>query len=185
MASRWRLAPWWTTRLFRFASRSASRSSGLLGAIDPIRNPRNPRRLKEYAFLFGVTGAASVYGLLHHAATYSFSHDYFRVIKGVRAASFFPQVAKLALMAGWTAGLVVGLVLLVANNPSRRMPQLPYSRLALHLLWPLLASPFLASVLGVAALLRPDPWVHGLSIDAAASRDPSEIGAVWAIHLGT
>ena len=42
---------------------------GALGAIDRIRNPRNPTRLREYGFLFGVTGAVMLYGLLPDAVT--------------------------------------------------------------------------------------------------------------------
>lgn len=158
---------------------------GVLGAIDVVRHPRNPKRLKEYAFLFAVTGAAMLHALLHDAVTYALSPDYFRVVKGLPARSFFPEVAKLAAMAGWTAGLAVGLTLLVANNPLPRLAQLPYSSLAHELRWPLGGSVLLAATLGSAAELWPRPWVRLLALGGLPIEAPHHVAMVWAVHIGT
>jgi hypothetical protein len=154
---------------------------GVLGVIDVVRNPQNPKRLKEYAFLFGVTAIVMLFGLVHDAVTFSLSPDYFRVIKGIRSGSFFPDVAQLALAASWTVGLVIGLAFLVANNPSERWPQLPYRRLARHLLWPAVMAPLLAVFMAVATRLAPE-WVAE-RLGSSALR--ADVATVWVAHIGT
>jgi len=143
----------------------------VLAAIDLVRHPKNPTRIKEYGFLFAVTGATMVHGLVHDLVTWSFSPEYFAVGKGLGdcADSFFPEVAALALKASWSAGLFIGLVLLIANNPSKRRPQLPYRRLARFVLWPLACSVGAAVVAGLASYLS----------------GAAEFSQVWAIHIGT
>ncbi len=158
---------------------------GVLGAIDLARNPENPKRLKEYIFLFSVTGAVMLYGLAHDRITFALSPEYFRVVKGLRAESFFPEVAELALMASWTAGLVIGLALLVANNPAERLPQLPYRRLAGYLGWPAVVSVAFAVASYVAVGIEPRWTIETLAIDEMPIERPGALAAVWAAHIGT
>ncbi|MEM9070246.1 MAG: hypothetical protein AAGE52_17195 [Myxococcota bacterium] len=148
---------------------------GALGARDWIKHPENPARLKEYVFLFSVTALTMLYGLAHDAITFFISPTYFRLFKGIPATSFFPDVARLALMASWTAGLAIGLVLLIANNPSAKYPQLSYRRLSALLLWPLAGALVFAVVGGsFGPLFLELPWDAGPR--------PTR---VWGIHLGT
>lgn len=157
----------------------------VLGAIDVLRNPRNPKRLKEYAFLFAVTGAVMLYGLGHDAVTFTLSPEYFHAVKGLRTPTFFPDVAKLALMASWTAGLAIGLVLLVANNPSPTLPQLRYPRLARYVEWPLGCS-LLADAAAVAiALVWPRWCADVLDVDARETRASASVALVWCIHIAS
>lgn len=143
---------------------------GVLGIRDLVRNPDNPKRLKEYAFLFGVTLVVMGYGLAHDAVTFAISPRYYREEKLLAVVDFFPDVAVLALQASWTAGLGVGLAILVANNPSKRAPQLPYKRLAWFLLLPLTCSPLVAATFGGLARLV---WQFDLK------------STVHLIHIGT
>ena len=158
---------------------------GVLGVIDAVRNPQNPERLKEYAFLFAVTVAAMLYGLVHDATTFSLSPEYFSAVKGLRAPSFFPDVAQLALRASWTVGLAIGLTFLIANNPCKQRPQLPYSRLARHLGWPIVAAPTFAAFLAVASMVAPQWSSRALGVTALEVQDFGTVAMVWAVHLGT
>lgn len=157
---------------------------GVLGMVDLVRHPRNPRRLKEYAFLFGVTGAVMLYGLAHDAVTFAIAPEYFTVLKGLGEEAAFVDVARLALMATWTAGLAIGLALLVANNPSRRLPRLGYRALASELRW-LAASPAVAIACGAGTALFPQATVRLLDVGAWPVRHPEEVAIAWAIHVGS
>ncbi len=157
----------------------------VLGAIDLRRNPEDPRRLKEYAFLFGVTGATMLYGLAHDAVTFAIAPEYFVVMKGLGHAARFGDVARLALMASWTAGLAVGLGLLVANHPSPRFAQLGYRHLARFLLGPLAGAVAAALGLGGLALAFPVRAIATLGLAADSLRDPAPTAVVWAAHIGT
>ena len=81
-------------------------------------------------------------GLVHDLVTYSIFSEYFSIGKGIDEAEvgFGWPVVRLALMASWSAGLFIGLALLVANNPKRRLTQLNYRDLATRLVWPLVRS---------------------------------------------
>ena len=158
---------------------------GALGAWDLRRNPSNPRRLKEYAFLFGVALATMLYALAHDAVTFALGDEYFRVVKGLESRHFDLAVAGLALKAGWTAGLVIGLVFVVANNPSKRWRQLSYRDLTRQLAWPLLSSPFAALLLGLWAHARPDAWIDALDIAWLRADSLADVVRVWAVHIGS
>jgi len=84
----------WSIRLVLGLSALAA-----LALVDLYKNPKNPRRVKEYGFLFAVTGLTMVYGLLVDTVTYSVSREYFFVGKGLESAraGFFPDVALMAL----------------------------------------------------------------------------------------
>jgi len=123
---------------------------GALLALELWRRPREPRRLKEYSFLFGMTIVTMLYGVVHDFVTWSICRDYYVVGKGIPSAShgYTLDVVKLAMKATWTAGLLGAAVLLVANNPDRQGRQLPYPNLIAMALLPLLASVLLEGALG-------------------------------------
>lgn len=87
-------------------------------------------RARELGVLFGAALGAMAYALAHDAVTWSISREYFSIGKGLpEAATSFAPVARLALLAGWSAGLAVGLALVIANNPASA-PRLPERELA-------------------------------------------------------
>jgi len=122
------------------------------------KHPDNPTRVREYAFLFGVTGAAMVYGVLHDIVTYHLSPEYYIYGKGIYSArgGWNSDIAKLALQATWTAGLIGGAAMLMANNPGKRHAPIAYPRLLRLALIPLGASVAAEITVGMIAWLNAD-----------------------------
>jgi hypothetical protein len=159
----------------------------VLAIVDLVRHPHNPTRAKEYGFLFAVTGAAMAYGVLHDIVTYSISWEYFAVGKNVPEAAdgFGWSVIRLALMASWSAGLFVGLVLLIANNPRSGLHKLAYRRLARKLLWPLGGTVGASVICGVVGMAFAPTLVMRLGLDDLRLHDPHSFVIVSSIHAGT
>jgi hypothetical protein len=159
----------------------------VLAVVDIVRHPRNPTRVKEYGFLFAVTSATMIYGLVHDFVTYSISWEYFAIGKGIpeAASGFGWPVVRLALMASWSAGLFIGVVFLIANNPSPRMPQMPYSILTRYLVLPLCCSLAVPVVLGIATHLASKSLIDGLALRGLALENPRSFVTVSGIHAGT
>lgn len=147
-------------------------------------NPTNPRRPKEYAFLFGATAFAVAYGALHDFVTWSISRDYFVYGKKIPAAAerFFPEVMQLGMAATWSVGLLSAALVLVANNPDKSGRQLPYPRLIRHALIPLVASIVMEATFGIVAACFGDTLI-GYFTGRAVTSQPAFL-AVWAMHLG-
>ena len=124
-----------------------------LAIWDLARKGRQATRWKEYAFLFAATAAAMAYGLANDMITVTISPLYF--IEHERLPLDTPNVrgiaAVVAMKATWSLGLVLGAVLLIANNPMRGRAQLPYRKLYLKLLCPFIAAGTMAFVFGAAA----------------------------------
>jgi len=100
-------------------------------AADVRKHGRASRRLREYGFIAFVTVGAMAFGLLHDAVIYTLSPEYYIVGKRLPGAAdgFFPDIALLALQATWTAGLIGGVVLVMANNPSPERERVSWRRL--------------------------------------------------------
>jgi hypothetical protein len=152
-----------------------------------VRGVGGRARLAEYAFLLGSGCLGAGYALLHDLCTYALCPAYFVVGKGVSSAAlgFWPDVAWLAARAGWSAGLVVGCVLLFSNNPHPRRGQLSYDRLAPALTWPVVVSIPIAVVCGCSG-----PWLLGSFVDArfltqVGVVDPQRFLATWGVHIGS
>ncbi|MGA2498476.1 MAG: hypothetical protein ABSH20_12080 [Tepidisphaeraceae bacterium] len=153
------------------------------------------RRWREYVFLLAAAGIAILYGLVNDQLTVSISWEYFYYGKGIdQVIGIEPppmgalrwEAFKIGLKATWTAGLVAGVVLLMANNPSRRRPQLPmktlYRLLAIMLIGPIIGG-IVGGLLGraglparfsaeLADLVRLNLW------------RPGQFQCVYGIHLG-
>lgn len=113
----------------------------LLAWWDVRRKGPEAKRWREYVFLLATVAASMVYAGLSDQISSAVSWEYFYYHDpGIAAAmgSHLPPAAatvhweamKLGLRAGWTPGLLVGVILLLANNPSRTRPQLTYATLA-------------------------------------------------------
>jgi hypothetical protein len=110
-----------------------------LAITDLHRNGKRARRWREYAFLAAVVAIAMLYGIINDQITSAISWEYFYYGKELspilgpqtppdRAAMRW-QAAKVGMQATWTVGLILGSVLLIANNPSKSKPQLTFPRL--------------------------------------------------------
>lgn len=142
--------------------------------------------MREYAFLLSTTALSVSFAVAHDEITATLSPAYFLVAKGLQndPRPFRSAVAFLAVRASYWVGLVLGTALLVANNPSRRRPQLGYP-----LLFRLTGLPIGAAVLG-ASLVGPffrfaDLGLHSTAVAYAGQAGAPDFLLVWGIHAGT
>ena len=190
---------WWLYSDAGLAARVAI-GVGVLAVLagwDVYRNGARATRWREYLFLVACVAVALVYGALNDQVTTTVSWEYFAYGKGVADAlppgeppnspAFRWEAAKVGMKATWSAGLIVGVALLIANNPRRdRRPRLSYGRL-FRLVPLVFAAVVLAAIcLGVAGylgaflpvnedfreMLRRDQW------------RPRRFMAVFGMHMG-
>lgn len=157
-----------------------------LGVWDLWRHPENPRRAKEYLFLFGVTAAAMTYAVMHDAITYHLSPEYFIYGKGLAGArdGFGWPVVRLALMAGWSPGLIVGATLLIANNRDAAGRQLRYPVLWSYAVVVLILSAGMAAALGCIFLLFSSRIAAAAALPLTGDSARAFV-TVWGLHIGT
>lgn len=168
-----------------------------LAVWDLGRRGRAATRWKEYLFLAVVSAAAMAYGAVNDRIGCSISWEYFYYGKGLDRelgphappdpADLQREARKIGLKASWSAGLIVGVVLLVANNPRRGRPQLRYRQLLLLLPPVLLATAAAASLGGWAGA---QGWLAWTSRDLRmlAREDlfrPQRFICVYGINLGS
>ena len=153
-----------------------------LAIWDLARKGRQATRWKEYLFLFTATAVVMLYGLANDMVTVTITTEYFLEHEGLPLDTphVRPIAAVVALKATWTPGLIVGVILLLANNPSKKRPQLPYRRMYPKLLYPFLCAGALAFLLGAAAWCG---WAdHWLGIIDVSGTRPLDV--VFYAHTG-
>ena len=111
----------------------------VLAAVDLYRNGSAARRWREYAFLLVCVALALGYGIVNDQLTAGLSWEYFyygKDLMSVLGEQTPPETwrlrleaAKVGMKATWSAGLIIGVVLLFANNPSKTLASLPFRRL--------------------------------------------------------
>lgn len=158
----------------------------VLGLIDWLKNPHDPRRLREYGFLLYGTVVATAYGIVHDQVTVTISPEYFVVFKSLRPGPGGLRWAtlKLSVLATYWVGLIIAAALLVANNPSAHLPQLEYGRLRRQAVLPLIAGVLGAGcgammLGGLASGRTVLSWTGYLPVHATSFL------LVWGIHLGS
>ena len=158
----------------------------LLLVYELWRRPKESRRGKEYAFLFGVTLLAMAYGVLHDFVTWSICRDYYVVGKGIPSAAsgYTIDVVKLAMKATWTGGLLCAAAFLVANNPDRHRRQLPYFTLLQLMLIPLASSILFESALGIAFGGFASSVARRFGMMTYLELSGPRFIAVWGMHIG-
>src|SRR5579859_1599925 len=116
----------------------------MLAIIDFARHGRRATRWREYLFLVLAVAMAMIYGTANDAVASQISWEYFYYGKGL-SDQLGPQVPPdpvalrsaaigVGLRATWSAGLIVGVALLIANNPRRGRSRLNYRTLVIVLL---------------------------------------------------
>lgn len=168
----------------------------ILAWVDWRRNRERATRWREYAFLVLCVAAALAYGILNDQATTTISWEYFAYGKGVaerlpaneppNSIAFRLEAARIGVQATWSAGLIIGVPMLVANNPSRQWPRLSYGRLAARLLLVLGCAVACAMALGIAGYFGAfTPWSKDFSEMVRLDQwRPRRFMAVFGIHLG-
>lgn len=111
----------------------------VLAVADLLSRGRSATRWREYLFLLVVVAAAMLFGALNDQISSRVSWEYFYFGKELAPvlgpatppdpAALHWAAAKIGMMATWSAGLLLGVVLLLMNNPRRDRPRLPYRRL--------------------------------------------------------
>jgi len=105
-----------------------------LALVDYARHRQHATRWREYTLLLLAVAGAIVYGVLNDQITSAISWEYFYYGKGLEE-QLGPQTppatlplhlaaALVGVKATWSAGLLIGVALLLANNPSKRLPRL-------------------------------------------------------------
>lgn len=105
-----------------------------LAISDWQQNRAAATRWREYSFLLACVFLAMVYGLINNVLTSAISWEYFYYGKDL-AAQLGPQIppdplklhlaaALIGMKATWSAGLLIGVALLLANNPSKHFGRL-------------------------------------------------------------
>ena len=160
---------------------------GVLGGvagIDLWRNGGRAGKWREYLFLLFAAATGGIFGVGVDTVTVRISPDYFEVGKGVAAGdSFLGDVLALGFQAGFFAGAVIGMVLLITNNPRTDRTPLSYPRLLRLVPLPLITALLLA--VPAATLFPRDPF--GLAASLAGFVPPDRIPGfltVWGAHAG-
>jgi len=144
------------------------------------------KRLSEYAFLLAAMFASIAYAVAHDQLTATISSEYFLIAKGLQQdpRPYRLAVAILAVKGSYWVGLVIGTALLVANNPSQRIPQLPYATLARLAALPLSAAAVAASFVGPLFTLL-DFGQRSTAVAVAGQEGAHRFLLVWGIHAGS
>ena len=167
-----------------------------LAIADFSHHGRSAKRWREYAVLAAAVGAAMLYGIVNDQITSTISWEYFyygKELDKVLGPQTPPQqwplrweAAKVGIKATWTAGLIFGVVLLLANNPYRTLPRLKNRELLGMLPIILLTAAALGIICGI---LGYEGFLSFLSADFQEMMQtdifrPHRFICAWAIHLG-
>jgi hypothetical protein len=186
---------WWMQSDAGLATRIAMGTAVLatLAIVDWRAKGKDARRWREYLFLLAATAAAMAYGVINNQITVTISWEYFYLHEGKYAdlqsslgwGGVRWQAFLIGLKATWTAGLLLGVALLFANNPRKRRPQLPWSRMYRVILWPTAGAAGLGALLGLAGWLGLLTRIGGFELYVEHDLwRPSHLMCVWGMHLG-
>lgn len=168
----------------------------LLAISDLRTNGPAARRWREYLFLLTCVAVGMLYGIVNDQITVGISWEYFyygksldEVLGSTTPPADLPlrwQAAKVGMRATWSAGLILGVILLFANNPKPKRPALPFARLYQMLPLLLLIPATCAALFGLLGYLGHLTWIN--SEFALLIKDnfwrPRRFMAVYGIHLG-
>lgn len=168
----------------------------ILAMVDLARHRQRATRWREYLFLLTACGLAMAYGVINDRIASSISWEYFYFGKGL-AEELGPRVppdpaalhwaaCKVGLKATWSVGLLIGVALLLANNPTPGRRQLPYRMLLRFLLIILLVSSCFALI---GAWVGSRGWLSWLSADLQGIEHdglfrPTRFLAAFGFNLG-
>jgi hypothetical protein len=168
----------------------------VLAFVDLHHNGKSARRWREYAFLLTVTCIAMLYGAVNDLITSAISWEYFyygkelSTVLGPQTPPAWNRLAPQAMLVGikatWTAGLLLGAVLLMANNPRPGRPPLACTTLLRQLPILFLSTIAFAAVggaMGYAGLLN---WCSNDFRMIARENlfRPAHFMATWGVHIG-
>jgi hypothetical protein len=167
-----------------------------MAIVDLIQHGRDATRWREYLFLLVAVAMAMAYGAINDFIASSISWEYWYFGKGLdqRLGTRIPpdqaalqwEACKVGLKATWSAGLIIGVALLIANNPRRNLPRLSYRKL-----FELLPMILLGSAVGAAlgAWAGHAGWLTWISHDLLMLWHdnlfrPARFNCVYGMNLG-
>jgi hypothetical protein len=181
-------------QLFRIAAGVAI--FAVLALDDLRRHGQAATRWREYTFLFLCVFFAMIYGVMNDQITSGLSWEYFYYGKDL-ASELGPQIppdplklhlaaALIGIKATWSAGLLIGVVLLLANNPARGLPRLRNRSLLTHLPLILLLTALFAAAGAVAGhFALPACWNDDFAQMLRHNEmRPRRFMTAYGIHLG-
>ena len=159
---------------------------GALLAYDLFRHGRASPRLREYSVLLLAMCIAVAYGVGHDHITATISPAYFLIGKGLAddPRPFRWAVTVLGIHATYGIGLLAGALLLIANNPSPKRPQLPYRHLIRLCFLPLALAVLFAALGGLVFAIE----AFGLrraAIELVGGADATRFAVTWGMHCGS
>lgn len=170
-----------------------------LALFDVYKNRSRATRWREYAFLLACVAIAIVYGVTNDLITSRISPEYFLYFKGAvehvsNEAAANPelhrgeldlQAIRIGTLATWTAGLIAGAFLLLANTIGN-WPRLQMRRLARFVPLIFIAAIVCAIALGFIGGRGGLAW-SSADFREMIARDemrPYRVMCVYGIHLG-
>jgi hypothetical protein len=194
MASFWQ---WWAHSDWGLATRIGLGAAFFITLTlwELAKKGRQARRWREYLFLLTAVGAAMLYGVINDQITVTISWEYFYYGKGLSAVlgpdtppAAIPlrwEAAKVGMKATWTAGLIIGASILMANSIRKKLPRLDERelyRLLLLVLMPTVAAAVAGWVAGrLGLLVRLGGFREMVAMHMFR---PVQFMSVWGIHLG-
>jgi hypothetical protein len=167
-----------------------------LAIVDLRKRGRNATRWREYAFIVACVGVAILYGVVNDQVTSRISWEYFYYGKDLEkvlgeqkppdAVALSREAAKIGMMATWAVGLLLGVAIVIANDPRRHRPQLPYR--GLFMLLPIVLGITVAFAI-IGGALGWFGWLNWIAEDfrdmwAASIWRPQHFMATYGAHLG-
>jgi len=168
----------------------------VLALHDLYRKGPAATRWREYMILLVCVVAGIIYAIANDNLTASMSWEYFAFGKGLTATlpadwspatiAFRLAVTRLAAQAGFSAGVIVGVALLLANNPSKHRPQLPPRELLRQLIRVLVVTIVISASLGAAGYFGAFTRISADFREMMAQNQwrPRRFMCVYGIHLG-
>ncbi len=168
----------------------------LLAVWDIHRKGKKAQRWREYVFLIVVVLIALAYGVVNDFISSSISWEYFyygKNLEGVLGPDTPPdwfalhwEATKIGMMATWTVGLLLGVGVLIANNPYKQLPRLPYATLYRLIALPIILAAGFGALIGALGAMG---YLTYLSDDFRLLAEgnlwrPSHFCCAWGIHLG-
>jgi len=168
----------------------------VLAMIDLARSGRRATRWREYMFLILAVVLAMAYGAINDAIASRVSWEFFFYGKGL-SDQLGPQVPPdpvalrsaaigVGLRATWSAGLIAGVALLIANNPRQGRTRLTYRTLSVLLVVILLTAALFAFA---GAVVGGMGWLTWTNPDIAAIAKenlfrPKQFMTVYGMNMG-
>ena len=189
---------WWLKSDMGLATRVAIGCAifAVLAVVDLVRNGKCATRWREYLFLVLAVGLAMAYGAANDAVASGISWEYFFYGKGLsdRLGTHVPPdpvalraaAVGVGLRATWSAGLIAGAVLLIANNPRAGRRRLGYRAMGGLLLVVLSAAAVCAAVGAVVGRAGGLAWTNP-DVAAIAKENlfrPKQFMTVYGMNLG-